>query len=293
MSGKRPSLLVGLVLGVALFAGAPARAEGPRKLLWPSEVKGPLAAVVARLTCSKQPAVADRDLKSSRYFLRIVPRDLVLDGASLRKGAWIGGRPFAFLTAPESLYGKPLLQVYGDIGYSAEQVLDQQLGRPVVALVFRYPDDVCLHTGKLPADWSRRVYAPTWATTFALFERLAAEAEIDKGDKRPFMPGKLLLRSERERGFIASFPKVGKKRLARAPYQSLQAVGGSDWEYRSLLERNLGMNEHFTGTGRTRPGIGRDKKDRLGLPEWLGPNLPLDKLPELAIVDLGALRIAK
>jgi hypothetical protein len=285
-----------LVLFLALLATtAEARGEPTRKLLYPAEVKGQLAEVVAELRDPGRPVVADRDLKASRYFARLAPRAHLLDGAALKKGAWLGPRPFVFLTAPESFYGKGLLQVYGDVGYSADSVLGQ-FGREMVVIVFRYPESVALHPGtdgELPRDWSRRAYVPTWPNACALFERLARKADLDGVGPRPFTPERLLLRDERERGFICSFPEAGRKRLQRSSYQALRETEGADWEYRSLLERHLGMSEHFTGTGRTRPTLGRDGGGRLGLPEWLGPNLRLDSLAEMAIVDFGAVRLGK
>jgi hypothetical protein len=51
--------------------------------------------------------------------------------------------------------------------------------------------------------------------------------------------------------------------------------------------------EHFTGDGTSKPTLIGLGKPARGYPEFLGPNRQLAALPELAVIDLGALRIAE
>lgn len=286
-------LLVALVLAAPASAADPVATPQPRKLAYPAAGKVPasLADAVKRLTTPGQPKVPDEALKPLGVFARLVPREAVLDGATLRKGARLGGRPFVFLSVPESFQGKSLLEDFTDIGYSADSVLADQLGREMSLVIFRYTEDVALsdvRDGKLGADWAKRVYAPTWDNAFALLDRLAADAAI--GEK--FQPDRMTFASEKERMFVLGYPATGQARIRKTAYAALRETGGADWEYRLVLERKLGLSEHFTGTGFTRPAIGTPKAERRGLPEFVGPNPLLETLKEVAVVDLGAFRLA-
>jgi hypothetical protein len=163
----------------------------------------------------------------------------------------------------------------------------------MVVVVFRYPEGFTrseVRDGRLPEDVSRQVLVPTWENTFVLLERLATNAAI--ADK-PVSADRLTLATERERHFLLGFPAAGRERVRKVPYAPLRETGGADWEYRSLLERKLGLSEHFTGTGFTRPAIGPPKGERRGLPEFVGPNLTLESFPDLAVVDFGAFRVSE
>jgi len=83
--------------------------------------------------------------KPSRYFVRITERRFVLtpDNKLLPTAVLAGpARPFAFLTTPEGFFGKSLLEIYGDIGYEAEDMIRVQRNADMVVMLFRYPDNV-------------------------------------------------------------------------------------------------------------------------------------------------------
>ncbi len=298
-------ILLGLVClgGVCLAPLVPQReaAHPTRRLLYPADAGGlqaPLAPFVEKLLSAQEKPVSPPPHPDAvQVFLRVVSKKFVLDGAGLRKGAWLGSRPFVFLTLPDALYGKSLAKTFSDIGYSADEVLSDEVGEEKVALVFTYPAGVTLHrdrNGHLPDGWERKVYVPTWDNLFALAERLVRDGrvEIDPDDRR-FVPDRLRLRGEREKWFVLGFPEAGKRRVKTSSYALLRDTGGADWEYRALLERSLSAAEHFGGDGYTRPTFGRRPLPRRGFPEFLGPNLPLDQAASLAVISLGALKFAE
>ena len=82
-------------------------------------------------------------------------------------------------------------------------------------------------------------------------------------------------------------------RLGHTVLLGARDSGGADWDYRSILERTLAAAEHFTGDGTSKPTLVGAGKTPRGYPEFLGPNRQLTALPELAVIDLGALRIAE
>ena len=91
-------------------------------------------------------------------------------------------KPFVFLTTPESIFGRSLLEIYADIGYEAEDIIRFQRNEDMVAILFRYPDDITLSKvadGNLDTDWPNRIYATTWDNILSLFTRLAQ----DKGSE--------------------------------------------------------------------------------------------------------------
>lgn len=235
------------------------------------------------------------------YFVRLTERAHILNpDNSVKDTAVLHVLPYVFITPPEGLYGRPLLEIFAEIGYEAEYILSGQLGKETVAVVFRYPDGVALSEvsdGRLPADWERTVFVPTWENVFALFHALARKdrAELDRaaGEKTAPAPRLGLNLSEADLNFVLGFPEEGKRRVRCVPYAVLRAGGGADWRYRRLLEEKLSLFEHFRGDGRTQnelvdPEGGRPER---GLREYVGPKMALAELEEFAVVTLGALTV--
>ena len=77
----------------------------------------------------------------------------------------------AFLTIPDSIAGRSLLDIYQDIGYEAEYILPPRSHNleVMVAIVFRYADEVTLSDaegdGQLPTDFDNHVYLSDPGTT--------------------------------------------------------------------------------------------------------------------------------
>src|SRR5690348_10872608 len=119
--------------------------------------------------------------KPARYFVRITERRFVLtpDNKLLPTAVLAGpARPFAFLTTPEGFFGKSLLDIYGDIGYEAEDMIHFQRNADMVVMLFRYPDNVNLSNvtnGNLGRDWRHGIYATTWDNVLSLFTRLVQD----------------------------------------------------------------------------------------------------------------------
>ncbi|HYH66670.1 MAG TPA: hypothetical protein VD866_18385 [Urbifossiella sp.] len=291
------------VLGCAVLAGvlaaAPAAAQ-QRALFYPAEPAGRLKDAADAVRDLKRPAVPYADLSAStEYYARVVPRRVVLDDKNqLKAGAVLGGKPFVFLTTPQGLTGRSLLDILLDTGHEPAEILASPRGEAMVALVFKYPPAVAVSAardGTLPADWARAVYVPTWENAFALFGKLAEGATIDPA-AGSFQPVRLTFTSEAQRAFVLNYPRAGRDRIkdARAPYDVLRRVGGADWEYRRLLEDKFSAFAHFRGTGRA-VNVVRDPdmaRPDSGVLEFVGPNSSLSDLPELAVVDLGRLTIA-
>jgi hypothetical protein len=250
---------------------------------------------VEAILSSAQAPVPPGSARYSGAFLRIVSRRTALDGRAPGGGAWVGSRPYVFLTVPEAAYGRTLVQIFSAIGYDPEDVLNQEVGVEKVAVVFAYPDGVAVAgdgQGLPAADWDRRLYPATWDNLFDLAQRLAADPNrrvVTAGDG--FVPDKLLLRSDEERKLLEAFP--GDRALVRTTgYAALQQAKGPEWDYRSLLERTLAAAEHFRGDGRTKLTVAGRGKSRDGFPEFLGPNARLVNLPAVAVIGLGALQVA-
>jgi hypothetical protein len=279
-----------------LGSGNPSAQE--RELLYPSAVVGTLQEVVGimrQLSSDKIPY--DQITRTTEYFVRITPRKHVLtEDNTLQDGAILGTKPLVFVTIPESVYGRSLLELYEDIGYEAEDIIRGQRNEDMIAIVFRYPEAITLSAvkdGRLPADWDKKVYVPTWDNVFALFSRLAESATIEPNKAGEFAPEQLFFRSSAEKAFVLGFPEAGKERIRTAGYAALMAVGGADWVYRQLLANKLSIFEHFRGNGRTHNEV-RDPEGRqpdAGLLEFVGPNQQLKIIPEVAIVHLGRLTI--
>lgn len=272
----------------------------PRELLYPGrvdDVPAPIRPYVAKLLAADQSPVDAVDAKPAGVFARVVSRKHVLDGG-LKTDGTLGGRPFVFVTVPEALYGRTLLQVFSAIGYSADAVLTGQLGEEKVVVVFRWEGAITAHPGRdgcLPAAWDTAVYPATWGNLLALVDRMAGDERWHQVEQKgePADPARLRLRSVKERHFLLGFPDAGKERVRSVTYHALQEAGGADWEYRRFLERAMSAAEHFTGDGMSKPTIVGDAKPPAGFPEFLGPNRALAALPEVAVVGLGTLVVGE
>jgi hypothetical protein len=251
--------------------------------------------VVARLLSADQKPADTVACKPTGVFARVVSRKHVTLKDGRAPVGFLGVRPFVFVTLPEALDGRSLLDVFSAIGYGADDVLAGQLGEEKVALVFRWNDPTVLHPGRageLPEQWQTAVYPATWDNLFALVERMAGDKDWHsvgaKGGPPDFT--RVGFASDRERSFVSGFSEAGKARVRAASYHALRETRGADWEYRDFLGRALGASEHFTGDGATKPTFAAGGKPA-GFPEYLGPNRPLAEIKELAVIGLGAVRI--
>lgn len=288
-----------LLATILIWISAPARAA-EREILFLSESPSPaLESILETLQDPDTPPIPYAELPEDRdYYARIAPREYVIaKPGALADNAVLGTKPYVFMTTPEGLYGKNLLQLYLDIGYEAEDILQWQRDVPMVAVIFRYEDDIARHPGRdgnLPAEhWDRHVYVPTWDNIFPLFEKLTAKADIAPDQTGHFAPWRFFFHSEAEKGFVLGFPEAGKARIRATDYAVLRETGGADWVYRKLLEDKLSLFEHFRGNGRTLNELKDPMGERpdTGLYEFVGPNQRLAELPEIAAVSLGALRV--
>ena len=228
--------------------------------------------------------------RGTDYFVRLAPRQYILtDKNEVQPTAVLGTKPFVFVTTPECIHGRTLLEIYEDIGYEGEDIILSSRNQKTVAIVFRFPKDISfseVKDGQFSQDWDKKVYVPTWENVFSLFSRLVERGTIQ-------------FKSPAEKDFVLGFPQSGKDRIQRTLYITLYETGGADWEYRSLLEANLSVFQHFMGNGRTHneviyPDIkSRDVKDwsHMGLLEFVGPKMGINQLPEVAIIDMGQLGI--
>lgn len=268
-----------------------------RPLLYPKSLSGPIqefAKVIRNPHSSKMPL--NQLPPASRYFLRIAPRNAILtsDNKLIKEPVAVlaaPAKPFVFLTTPESIFGRSLLEIYEDIGYEAESIIRDSRNQDMVAILFRYPNDISvsrLRDGNLPDDWSRWIYPTTWDNVFSLFSRLVQdEHSCNKGD----VPAKRICLPNMQAAFVLGFPPEGKLRLRTTTYPVLKATGGSDWEYRKLLETKLSVFEHFRGNGETQNEVLDPDAQQPGLLELVGPNMKIDDLQEVAVIHLGRLMI--
>ena len=242
---------------------------------------------------------ADKLPPASRYFVRIAPRNRVLtaDNKILESAVLAApSKPFVFLTTPEGIFGKSLLEIYEDIGYEAESIIRDQPDQAMVAILFRYPDNITLsnvQNGNLDSDWSNRIYETTWDNMLSLFPQLVQDNQSGLCLK-PENPATRICLPKPDADFVLSFPAEGKLQVKTARYRSLQGIGGSDWKYRRLLEDTLSVFEHFRGDGRTENELLelRDKPDTPAqLREVVGPNMKVNRLAEVAVIDLGSMTI--
>lgn len=238
--------------------------------------------------------------KPARYFVRIAERRFVLtpDNKLLPTAVLAGpARPFAFLTTPEGFFGKSLLEIYGDIGYEAEDMIRSQRNADMVVMLFRYPDNVSLSTvsnGNLSGDWRHGIYSTTWDNVLSLFTRLVQD-ERSPQCKQDQMPVANICLPPSDRSFVRRFQSTARQqlKLKTKSYAVLHATGGPLWRYRKLLEDKLSLFEHFRGDGRTENELldSRDAEPKGQLYEVVGPNMKLSDLPEVAIIHLGKLII--
>lgn len=236
----------------------------------------------------------------SGYFVRITERRFVLTETNELSGQAVLAGPTkarVFLTTPEGLVGKSLLEIYADIGYEAEDVIRSQAGKDMVAIVFRYPNYVTLsnvENGNLGRDWRNRIYPTTWDNLFSLFTRLVQD-QRNAACNAAGTPPKYICLPPQDRTFVLRFPLAAKRQLKTKTksYPVLQATGGSLWRYRKLLEDNLSLFEHFRGDGRTENELlnFRDTKSQPRLFEVIGPNMKISELSEVVIIHLGKLTI--
>jgi hypothetical protein len=236
--------------------------------------------------------------KPGLYFVRITERRFVLtpDNKLLPTAVLAGpARPFAFLTTPEGFFGKSLLEIYGDIGYEAEDMIRSQRNAEMVVMLFRYPDNVSLSTvsnGNLSGDWRHRVYATTWDNVLSLFTRLIQD-ERNPLCKQNQMPSANICLPPSDSSFVQRFQSTARRQLKQKTksYAVLHATGEPLWRYRKLLEDKLSLFEHFRGDGRTENELldSRDAEPKGQLFEVVGPNMKLSDLPEVVIIHLGKL----
>ena len=232
------------------------------------------------------------------YFVRITERRFVVtDKKELVKDASLAGpsRPYAFLTTPQGFYGKSLVEIYGDIGYEAEQMIGSQRDKEMVVILFSYPKRIkvsAIRNGRLSADWRDQIYPTTWDNMFSLFTRLVQDKRSPACTNAP-VPAKNICLSPADRAFVLRFQPAGKRKLKTTKYPVLQATGGSLWRYRKLLEDNLSMFEHFRGDGHTENEIVDllDGKSAPRLYEVVGPNMRIDELEEVVVIRLGKMMI--
>jgi hypothetical protein len=289
-------LCFSLLLFVCSHVGAVAQ---ERALLYPVSLSGSILelANMIRDPHSRQVPL-DQLPAASRYFVRIAPRDAILTkDKQLKPDAFLAatGKPFVFLTTPQSVYGRSLLEIYEDIGYEAEGIVGFQRNKDMVAILFRYPDNVIVsnvRNGRLESDWANRLYPTTWDNILSLFPRLVRN-ERSQACKASDLPAKVICLPPKQNTFILRFPLASKRRLKTTSYTTLRAFGGPVWQYRKLLEDKLSVFEHFRGDGRTENEMldveGQPTQPRLI--EVVGPNKNLNNLLEVAIIDLGKLFI--
>jgi len=204
-------------------------------------------------------------------------------------------KPFVFLTTPESIFGKSLLEIYADIGYEAEDIIRSQRNEDMVAILFRYPDNITVsrvENGNLDGDWSNRIYTTTWDNILSLFTQLVQDKESELCNPTDG-PSKRICLTKLKAESVLSFSAEGKDRIKKTEYRVLQGVGGPDWEYRKLLEDGLSVFEHFRGDGCTGNELleHRDQRAPARLREVIAPNMKINGLPEVAIIHLGRLTI--
>ena len=294
---KLPLLLCSILLVV--FSG-PLYAQ-EREVLYPKSPSTPIHGPAKSILDPNKPEIPVGPLqKPSGYFVRITEHQFVFTPTGeLKPDAVLAGptKTRVFLTTPEGLVGKSLLEIYADIGYEAEEVLRKQLGKEMVAVVFRYPDTVKLsnvENGNLERNWRNHIYPTTWDNVFSLFTRLV-QAQGREGCNPAGTPPKYICLLPKDRAFVLRFPLARKRQLKRKTrsYPVLQATGGSLWEYRKLLEDNLSLFEHFRGDGRTENELRnfRDTESEPRLYEVIGPNMKISELSEVVIIRLGTLSV--
>lgn len=253
--------------------------------------------IVEQIVDPRTRPIGDVQLKRSDVYFRLTQKAYVLtDGLMpVEPTSVIGGTPYCFLTVPQAGFGRSLYDLYADLGYTAEDVLNQRNVK-MVALVFRYPDRVQysrVRNGDGPLrrdDFKNYVYTPTWANGMQLFAKLAPEKPTNKknANDRYLYLGL----SQSQQRLAMYFQQQRRDRIASLPYVLLRMEGGPDWQYRQLLESKMSMNSRFRGVGRTENTL-NPASDRAGLPEFVGPNMMLQDLKEYAVIDMGQLKFVE
>lgn len=280
-----------IVIILAWWFGVHPAEAMDRDLLFAKNLSESLRHITEKMRDSQTPQVPYAELpEPADYFVRVASRRHVLDERNqVTENARLGSRPYVFLTTPESLYGRSLLEIYEDIGYSAKDILARLQNQEMVAVVFRYPDGIAVSPitdGRLPDGWAELIFKPTWENMFALFVKLAGDAAVGREAAHdPYT--RLAFATSAERFLVLGFPQSGLDRIKKTSYASLKAVKGADWEFRRLLEEKLSVFEHFKGNGRTHNEV----LDDSAFVEVIGPNYVIKELPELAVVHLGRLTI--
>lgn len=301
MKRRVASFLFSIIVLLLLLNDANAR---ERELLFSKSLSPGLREIAGNIQDTRTKTIDYEKLTwSTGYFVRIASRSNIIsesgrlnDAIRIRSDARLGTKPFIFLTSPESIYGRSLFDIYKDIGYEAEEIINMPPDKDMVAVVFRYPEEIVLDQhikyGMLAHEWKRKVYIPYWDNIFSLFHLLAEGASIEPEKARHgFAPERLFFSSRQERAFVLNYPQRGKSRIKRTSYGELKAIDGADWEYRRLLKDKLSIMEHFRGNGRTQNEVDDPDGRMPGLVEFVGPNQKIMDLPEVAIIDLGRLTI--
>ena len=284
-----PKTLTSFLLSLLLLVlSSAATLAQERELLYSKSASGRLQEITATIRNLKSPTTPGEQLtRKTEYFVRIGPRKYIFaENGQLQDGARLGGKPFVFVTTPESVFGLSLLDVYVGIGYEAEDIIRWQRDEDMVMIVFRYPKEIVttdITNGRLTDRWNSRVFIPTWANVFSLFHNLAA---LDPAAQQGLTPLGL---SPADRDFVLGFSAGRRRRITKASYAELKAAGGPDWKYRNLLEQKLSVFEHFRGNGHTQNEVRDPDGVAAGLLEFVGPNLNIKALPEVAIIHLGTL----
>ncbi|MCP4353187.1 MAG: hypothetical protein GY795_47660 [Desulfobacterales bacterium] len=293
---KTVKLALSSLLAIVLMSGMALALD--RELLYSEKPSGRLQGIASKIQNVREPEIPYSDLPAeTEYFVRITPRIHILTkNNGVKDDAILGTKPFVFFTIPQGIYGKSLLDVYLDIGYEAEDIIRRQRDKDMVAIVFRYPENIRysnVKNGQLPEKWDKKVYSTTWDNMFSLFSRLAEKAVIIPKIKGEFAPEKIFFRSNTLKSFVSGFPESGKQRIKTTSYAALKATGGTDWTYRDLLEKKLSLFEHFRGNGFTLNEIKDPEgvKDKSGMPEFAGPDMKVRNLPEVIIIHLGKLKM--
>jgi hypothetical protein len=290
---KASSILYSTLVVLLSFVGAVHAQQRP--LLYPNSLSGPIQELAKTIRDPHSNKVPLNQLPpANRYFIRIAPRAAILTKDNKLQATSVlaaPAKPFVFLTTPESIFGRSLLEIYEDIGYEAEDIIRSSRNEDMVAILFRYPNDVSvsrLTDGKLPNNWSKWIYPTTWDNLFSLFSELVQDDRSELCNKVD-VPVKRICLPNIQASFVLGFPAEGKLRLKTTTYSVLKAVGGSDWEYRKLLETRLSVFEHFRGNGETQNEVFDPDAQQPGLLELIGPNMKINELPEVAIIHLGKL----
>ncbi len=269
-----------------------------REILYSVSLSDKLRSIATNIQDVNRAKVPNADIiQESDYFVRIIPRKYVLTkNNEVQENAVLGTKPFVFLTTPEGIYGKPLLEIYLDIGYAAGDIIKWQRNKDMIVVVFRYPENIALsdiRNGDLPKLWEKKVYVPTWDNVFSVFHKLTENGTIEPNKRGA--PKRLFFASQAQKAFVLNFPKTGKEKIKTIPYANLKVMGGENWRYRKLLDNKLSIFEHFQGNGRTLNAMKNADNTQMekGLLEFIGPNMKIKGFPEFAIIHLGALVIGE